>query len=91
MHAAPSVTYPVGRSRLAGGLLAAAWLLGAAGQPDLALDLQARMLVRWTPAQGRPLWLWVERDAALSHWDALRRALYSRTTTAASHGGPPVA
>jgi hypothetical protein len=146
MHAAPSVTYPVGRSRFAGALLAAVWLLGgaailawtfatplpgwrhllaacvlaaagfaalvgwlrsprgslawdgsdwrwegAAGEPALALDLQARMLVRWIPAQGRPLWLWLERDAALSHWDALRRALYSRTTTAASHGGPPVA
>ncbi|MCG2595246.1 hypothetical protein LZ009_20910 [Ramlibacter sp. XY19] len=150
MHAAPSVTYPVGRSRFAGALLGTVWLLGAAallawtlttpipgwrhllaagvlaaagfaalagwlrspagnlawdggawrwqqgddsvaGQPHLALDLQARMLLRWTPEQGRPLWLWAERDAAVSHWDALRRALYSRTTTAASHGGPPVA
>ena len=31
MHNAPSVTYPVGRSRLAGGFLAVAWLAGAAG------------------------------------------------------------
>jgi len=30
MHSAPSVTYPVGRSRFAGALLALAWLLGAA-------------------------------------------------------------
>jgi hypothetical protein len=29
MHSAPSVSYPVGRSRLAGGLLLAAWALGA--------------------------------------------------------------
>jgi hypothetical protein len=29
MHNAPSVSYPVGRSLLAGGLVAAAWLLGA--------------------------------------------------------------
>ena len=151
MHSAPSVSYPVGRSRFAGGLLAAAWLLGAAaglawtlatpvpgwrqllaacvlaacgcaalagwlrspagtlawdggawrwdqpaggeaGRPELALDLQARMLLRWVPAQGRTRWLWVERDAAMSHWDALRRAVYSRAnTTGASHGGPPVA
>ena len=155
MHAAPSVSYPVGRSRFAGGLLALAWLLGAAailawvlstplpgwrqalagavlagcglaalagwlrspagtlawdgggwrweraadgeaGQAELALDLQARMLLRWVPAQGgarwRTRWIWVERDAAVSHWDALRRAVYSRAnTTGASHGGPPVA
>jgi toxin CptA len=158
MHVAPSVSYPVGRSRFAGGLLAAAWLLaaaatlawtlatpvpgwrqllaacvlgvcgfaalagwlrspagtlawdgggwrweegadsggGEAGQPALALDLQARMLLRWMPAQDRPRWrtrwLWVERDSALSHRDALRRAVYSRAnTTGASHGGPPVA
>jgi hypothetical protein len=157
MHAAPSVSYPVGRSRFAGALLAAAWLLAAAatlawtfttpvpgwrqglagavlagcglaalagwlrspagtlawdggawrweagkegaagrsaeaGRPELALDLQARMLLRWLPAGGRQRWLWVERDAAVSHWDALRRAVYSRAnTTGASHGGPPVA
>ncbi|MDB5857730.1 MAG: hypothetical protein JWQ76_1419 [Ramlibacter sp.] len=158
MHAAPSVSYPVGRSRFAAVLLAVAWLLGAAailawtlttpfpgwrqalaaallagcglaalagwlrspagtlawdggawrwgegvaasdlesGQPELALDLQARMLLRWVPAQGSPRWrtrwLWVERDAAVSHWEALRRAVYSRAnTTGASHGGPPVA
>ena len=151
MHSAPSVSYPVGRSRFAGALLGAAWLLAAAvtlawtlstalpgwrqalggtllaacglaalagwlrspagtlawdgggwrwenstdgetGRPELALDLQARMLLRWVPAQGRARWLWVERNAAVSHWDALRRAVYSRAnTTGASHGGPPAA
>ena len=65
---------------------------GEAGQPELALDLQARMLLRWVPAEGRQRWLWVERNAAQSHWDALRRAVYSRAnTTGASHGGPPAA
>ena len=62
------------------------------GRPELALDLQARMLLRWLPARGGARWLWVERNAAVSHWDALRRAVYSRAnTTGASHGGPPAA
>jgi hypothetical protein len=155
MHAAPSVIYPVGRSRFAGALLAAAWLAGAAalaawtaqsptpgwrqllaalllgasgagaaagwwrsatgtigwdgtgwswreagpgdaaqaGRPALALDLQARMLLRWTPTGGgRRRWLWAQRDAAPSHWDALRRAVYSRANTGAAQGPePPVA
>src|SRR5687768_2516172 len=30
MHGAPSVSYPVGRSRFAAGLLLAGWLLGVA-------------------------------------------------------------
>lgn len=152
MHAAPSVIYPVGRSRFAGGLLAALWLLALAvnlawtllatapgwrqalgfgavaacgllaaalwwrsatgtlawegggwqwrqdgtaeaGRPELALDLQARMLLRWLPAQGRARWrtrwMWVERRAAAADWDALRRAVYSRATNAAPHGDPP--
>lgn len=43
MHNAPSVNYPVGRSRWAAALLALAWLAGAAvawgwsAQPDIAL------------------------------------------------------
>ncbi|NML46903.1 hypothetical protein HHL11_24370 [Ramlibacter sp. G-1-2-2] len=153
MHAAPSVNYPVGRSRFAGALLAGAWLLGAlallawtlqaqapgwrqlaaslllaacgaaalaawwqspagflawdgagwrwtaagqpdeAGQPELTLDLQSHLLLRWTPAAaGRRRWLWAMRDAAPSHWNALRRAIYSRSNTAAAQGPePPVA
>lgn len=152
MHAAPSVNYPVGRSRFAGALLAGAWLLGTlallawtlqaqspgwrqlaaslllagcgvaalagwwrspagilawdgagwrwtatgrpdeAGQPELALDLQSHLLLRWTPAAGQRRWLWAMRDAAPSHWNALRRAIYSRSNTAAAQGPePPVA
>jgi toxin CptA len=137
MHAAPSVTYPVGRSAFAGALcvalaalgLAAAgawtwqsdafgwrqglafaavlacalpgllawlhapvgalrwdglgwqWQQGAAsepGQAELALDLQARLLVRWRAEGGRTRWLWIEQESALADWDALRRAVYSR-------------
>jgi hypothetical protein len=139
MHAAPSVSYPVGRSAFAGwafavaglaGLLAAAawawqspvfgwrhalaflavvvcgsfalrsWLASAvgvlrwdgvdwqweegsqiaAGRPEIAFDLQARALLRWTPDHGGARWLWIERKSDVSHWDALRRAVYSRAS-----------
>ncbi|HYE41575.1 MAG TPA: hypothetical protein VEB23_16685 [Ramlibacter sp.] len=139
MHAAPSVTYPVGRSAFAARLQAALGLLGLAaasawawqspsfgwrqalafggvlagaalaftswrrspaghlrwdgeawqweegasstpGRPETALDLQSAMLLRWRPQAGRALWLWVERASDASHWDALRRAVYSRAS-----------
>ncbi|RYZ04637.1 MAG: hypothetical protein EOO24_12875 [Comamonadaceae bacterium] len=154
MHAAPSVGYPVGRSRVALGLLALAWLAGLAaatawtvqaqapgwrqalafgvvaaggvqalaawlrspvgvlawtgdawrwepsargaapesGRPVIALDLQSRLLLRWRADGGPVRWLSVERGAAPAHWDALRRAVYSRANTDAPHGAaPPVA
>ena len=137
MHAAPSVSYPVGRAPFAGALLVvllsaglaavlafslqsdavgwrqlAAWVALAAsgllaalawlhsargllqwdgrgwqwqeggsaqpGQPEIALDLQSRLLVRWRSESGRARWLWLERKSAPSHWEALRRAVYSR-------------
>jgi toxin CptA len=136
MHAAPSVSFPVGRSAFAGVALAALWAAGLlavaawclqvdgpgwrqaavlavlvaagllagaawrrspvgelrwdgvawqwaqggramAGQPEIALDLQARVLVRWSGADRATRWLSLERKSAPSHWDALRRALYS--------------
>lgn len=135
MHSAPSVSYPVGRSPFAGGLLLLTWLLGVAalvlwgapgqadgwrlaaaalllaclgvlaarcwwhapvgtlawdgegwswsnqlgretGEPDVCLDLQHRLLVRWN-GSGR-LWLWLERASGAERWDDLRRAVYSR-------------
>ena len=51
-----------------------------AGQPEIALDLQSRLLLRWLPEGGGVRWLWVERQSAPSHWDALRRAVYSRAS-----------
>ncbi|HEX2547843.1 MAG TPA: hypothetical protein VHL79_23370 [Ramlibacter sp.] len=140
MHAAPSVSYPVGRSPFAawayallgaaGLLAAAAWTLQAtvftwrqalafatvlacgslsaaawlrspigtlrwdgigwsweeggqvgAGNPEIALDLQSRLLVKWHAEGGRARWLWLERKSDVSHWDALRRAVYSRAGT----------
>jgi toxin CptA len=151
MHAAPSVSYPVGRSRFAGLVLAGLWLLALAGvvlwtlqsdaagwrqalggaalvaagawaglgwlrsatgilsweaggwqweegaathrgQPEIALDLQSRLLLRWAPETGGRRWFWVERKAAPAHWDALRRAVYSRASPAPPQAAkPPVA
>ena len=139
MHAAPSVSYPVGRSAFAGRLYALAALAGvavagawclqspamnwrhacalaavlvagalaargwlaspvgvlhwdgdgwqwqegasvAAGQAEIALDLQSRLLVRFRAEAGPARWLWVEREAKLADWEALRRAVYSRAS-----------
>lgn len=149
MHAAPSVTYPVGRSAFAGracvALLAialaacAAWSVQApwgwrqalgfaavlacgavalhgwwrsatgvllwdgiawhweegavvtAGRPVIALDLQSRLLLHWQPEAGSKRWLWLERASDASHWDALRRAVYSRASTPVPAAGKPPA
>jgi toxin CptA len=149
MHAAPSVSYPVGRSAFAGALLALllgaglaavvaftvqsqafgwrqalAWVALASGgvlaalswlhstrgllrwdglawqweeggsagvgQPEIALDLQSRLLLRWRAEGGPPRWLWLEQASAPSHWEALRRAVYSRAS-ALPTGPPPAA
>jgi len=154
MHAAPSVSYPVGRSAFAARAAALAALAGAAaaglfvlqsdafgwrqalvlgavgaasafawaawlrsptgvlrwdgadwrweapgsagaGRPQLALDLQARLLLRWQPDGGRACWLWLERESDSAHWEALRRAVYSRarapvpTSPPRGREGPP--
>jgi hypothetical protein len=137
MHAAPSVSYPVGRSLFAAGayglaalaglaavvawslqtpfglrhvaalaavlacvsLASHAWLhapvgrlawdgeawrweeggVSVAGRPAVALDLQSRLLLRWR-GEGGTRWLWLAKTSAPSHWDALRRAVYSRAS-----------
>jgi toxin CptA len=61
------------------------------GRPELALDLQSRLLLRWRAEGGRARWLWLERTSAPSHWDALRRAVYSRANLPAPATGPPPA
>jgi toxin CptA len=68
------------------GLLAwdgAHWTLASGPSPGLdpgalevALDLQALLLVRWS-AGGRGSWLWLEKRRLPTRWDALRRAVYS--------------
>jgi hypothetical protein len=74
--------------------LAWAWEEGGAlalGRPELALDLQSRLLLRWRAEGGGTRWFWIERDAAPSHWEALRRAVYSRASTHVPAAGQPPA
>jgi hypothetical protein len=75
MHSAPSVTYPVGRSRLAGWLCLAAWLLGAsvvalwawqAGEPGWR---QALALAALAAAGLWSLRRWVQSPAGELAWD----------------------
>ncbi|MBC5781975.1 hypothetical protein H8N03_03405 [Ramlibacter sp. USB13] len=62
-----------------------------AGRPEVALDLQARLLVRWRAEEGAVRWLWLERASDVSHWEALRRAVYSRASTHVPAAGKPPA
>ena len=54
MHAAPSVSYPVGRSRFALGLIATLWVAGAAG-----------LVAWWLQVAAAPLQVLVATSAAL--------------------------
>lgn len=62
-----------------------------AGRPELALDLQSRLLLRWRGEDGGIRWLWPERASDPSHWDALRRAVYSRASMPLPAAGKPPA
>ena len=62
----------------------------AIGRPDIALDLQSHLLLRWR-GEGGTRWLWLERASDVSHWDALRRAVYSRASTQVPAAGKPPA
>ncbi|WP_198971006.1 hypothetical protein [Xylophilus sp. ASV27] len=48
------------------------------GTLSLHLDLQSLVLVRFRPARGGPLWLWLDRRALPGRWHALRCALHAR-------------
>ena len=63
----------------------------AAGRPEIALDLQGLLLLRWRAEQGPVRWLWLERASDSSHWEALRRAVYSRASTPVPAADPPAA
>ena len=146
MHNAPSVTYPVGRSSLAGALLGTVWACGAlcclawwwqgaggwrlalmaavvaiagacawrawvrsaagtlawsgecwtwhaagkeeSGAPEVSVDLQAMLLVRWN-GDATHRWLWLERANDPPRWADLRRAVYSRARPDALRGANP--
>jgi len=57
------------------------------GTPEAVLDLQRRMLLRWS-APGGIRWLWLERDARPAAWDDVRRAVYSRASPQARRSSP---
>ena len=59
------------------------------GHPEIALDLQNRLLLRWKPEEGRVRWLWLEQAGSPAHWDALRRAVYSRASAPVPPAGEP--
>jgi toxin CptA len=150
MHNAPSVSYPVGRSRFSAGVLLLIWLVAAVaiarwwaqvqapgwrvgaaalllvcaglwaawnwahspvgslawngaawnwasrqaseeGEPEVSLDLQRWLLLRWSSDQ-RIRWFWVERGRGVERWDDLRRAVYSRASPRApGQAEPPAA
>lgn len=46
------------------------------GRVELALDLQAALLLRWQGGGGA--WLWLERRTSPARWGDVRRAVYSR-------------
>ncbi len=51
---------------------------GVDGHVQVALDLDAWMLLRFDPTQGRRRWIAASRASALGPWSALRAALYAR-------------
>jgi hypothetical protein len=51
---------------------------GSSGQAQVALDLDAWMLLRFDPVQGQRQWIAASRRSAVGPWPALRAALYAR-------------
>jgi toxin CptA len=75
MHNAPSVNYPVGRSRLAGALLATAWAAGALAVAAWTLQVQTsdtRTLLAWSSvllSGFLAVRMWARTPAGLLAWD----------------------
>jgi hypothetical protein len=64
---------------------------GDAGTPEVALDAQRLLLLRWWGSARHARhaqWLWLERSARPALWDDLRRAVYSRARPGALPGAP---
>jgi toxin CptA len=75
MHSAPSVSYPVGRSRLGGAMLLVAWTLGACAITWWCVQLQPSMS-RVLPALALVLvsgiaagWAWARAPRGSLAWD----------------------
>jgi hypothetical protein len=51
---------------------------GLAGNVQVALDLDAWMLLRFDPVQGKRCWIAASRKSAVGPWAAFRAALYAR-------------
>lgn len=51
---------------------------GFAGEVQVALDLDAWMLLRFDPVNGKRCWIAASRGSAVGPWPALRAALYAR-------------
>jgi toxin CptA len=78
MHSAPSVTYPVGRSRWAAALLSLAWLAGAAATLQWTLHHEvsgARLATAWLvliAAGAVAAWSWQVQPRGSLSWDGAR-------------------
>jgi hypothetical protein len=51
---------------------------GLPGDVHVALDIDAWMLLRFDPSQGKRCWIAASRASAVGPWPALRAALYAR-------------
>jgi len=61
------------------------------GAPQVGLDLQRWLLVRWSGGASTG-WVWLERGRLVERWDDLRRAVYSRARPdALQQAEPPAA
>jgi hypothetical protein len=68
----------------------AEWLWqGLVGQAHVVLDLDAWMLLRFDPLQGRCCWIAASRRSAVGPWPALRAALYARRPADPLPAPPP--
>jgi hypothetical protein len=62
---------------------------GLFGQAHVVLDLDAWMLLRFDPVQGRRRWIAASRHSATGPWPALRAALYARRPADLLPAPPP--
>lgn len=61
---------------------------GAMAQAAIILDFQSLLLVRLAVSRRAARWVWLDRSVRPGHWQDLRRALYSRASSAGAGAGP---